>query len=95
MPSSKTALCVVISATTAACRPSHLLALLYSAKVDELLASSSGRFALASDYEIAKLAVGLVPQNITKMTTRALKNFHEWKTNRNHHQCIWHCVDRD
>ena len=56
-----------------------------NANVDEPLPSSSGRFALGSDDEIAQLAKGLVPQNTAKMTSWALKSFYEWKTNRNKH----------
>ena len=62
--------------------------------------SSTGRFALVSDQEIAKLSEGLVPQNTAKMNSWALKNFHDWMKNRN--QCnptnpvpddILQCVD--
>ena len=56
-----------------------------NANVDEPLPLSSGRFALASDDEIAQLAKVLVPQNTAKMTNWELKNFNEWKTNRNKH----------
>ena len=61
---------------------------------------STGRFALVSDQEIAKLSEGLVPQNTAKMNSWALKNFHDWMKNRN--QCnptdpvpddILQCID--
>ena len=58
-----------------------------AAFVDEPVPLTAGRFALASDEEIAKLAEGVVPQNTAKMTTWALKNFQEWTNSRNKCNC--------
>ena len=51
--------------------------------VNEPHPSSTGRFALMSDQEIAKLSEGLMPQNTAKMKSCTLKNFHDWMKNRN------------